>query len=268
MGFKLIAIDLDDTLLGSDLKISEGTKDAIRECTRRGIYVTIATGRMLRAALPFAKELEISVPIITYNGALIAYPYSREVLYHSPIPLEYARKVVTYASRKGLHLNVYINDKLYAEDGYEEAEIYSRTYNIPLIYVDDLTSSLKEEPTKLLSIGEPELILDFKKDLEEELGDNLHLTRSKPEYFEIMNNGVSKGHALSFLTQTLGFKRDEIIAIGDSYNDVEMIEFAGVGVAVGNASAYVKERADYIAPSNEEEGVRWVIKRFILGGDG
>lgn len=267
MGIKLIAIDLDDTLLGRDLKIAERTRDVLRECMGRGIMVTIATGRMLRASAPFAKELGISGPIIAYNGALVADPLSGEVLHHSPIPLEYARGVVAAARRRGLHLNVYINDELYVEDrgeGNEEAEGYSRTYHVPITFINDMIEFLKEEPTKLLSIGRPTPLQDFERELREDFGDLLHLTRSKPEYFEVMNGGVSKGRALALLAERFSLDREEIMAIGDSYNDIEMIEFAGVGIAVANAPDYVKERADYIAPSNDEEGVRWAIEEFLF----
>lgn len=261
---RLIAIDLDDTLLGDDLKISERTKEVIGECIARGIAVTISTGRMLRTALPFIQELEIKAPVITYNGALVAEPVSGNILHHSPLPVECAREVVLAARRRQLPLNVYIGEELYVELITCDVEAYSRKYNIPLTITDDLLLSLNKEPTKLLAIGSPGILLDFERELREEFGHGLHITRSKPQYSEIMKAGVSKGQGLAFLSRYLRVPRGEIMAIGDSYNDIEMLEFAGLAVAVANASDHVKGYADFIAPSNQEEGVRWAIEKLVL----
>ncbi|SJZ42397.1 Cof-type HAD-IIB family hydrolase [Selenihalanaerobacter shriftii] len=266
MKYKLVAIDMDDTLLSDELILPLKVKKVIQEAVDKGIVVTVATGRMYSSTLPYVKDLGLDIPIITYNGALIKEAVSSDVKYHRPVPIDLAKEIVALATEEDWHLNIYLDDILYVNNLGDEADIYERISGIkPVLINEDPVEFLTKPPTKLLIISEnaaktDEILLK----LGSRFRDLLNITKSKPRFVEIMNKEISKGTALSDLAMDLGVKQDEVIAIGDSLNDLEMVEYAGLGVAVANASVELKEKADYITKSNEEFGVAEVIKKFIL----
>jgi len=266
MKYKLIAIDMDDTLLPSGLSISDRTKQAIKSASNKGVKVVIATGRMFSSALPHLKELELSGKAITYNGALVTEIDSTKTIMHKPIDLNSVHKIIDIVKKEDLHLNVYIDDILYVNKLGVEADYYEEISGIkPVLIQEDLSDFVDRPSTKLLIVEENIKKADqIEERLKEELGDILNITRSKANFIEIMNKEVSKGNALSQLVDDLGLKSEEIIAVGDSFNDLEMIEYAGLGVAVANARDKIKERADYITKSNDEDGVAELIEKFIL----
>jgi len=264
--YRMVAVDLDDSLLGDDLNISESNKKAIFEASNRGIVVTVATGRMYRSALPYIEQLRLDVPVITYQGGLIKNALSREVLYHCPVPLEIAMEVIKKTSSDNVYLQVYVDDEYYMEEYNEFSELYRINVGVAGIPVGSLNQFLKEAPTKLLIIDEPSRILEMKEEYESLFGEILHVTISKPNYLEFTHRDATKGKALEYLAGILKIDQKEIIAIGDSYNDISMIEYAGLGVAMGNAQDEVKKHADFVASTNNEDGVAEVINKFILEG--
>lgn len=265
MTYKLLALDLDDTLLNNEFTISPRNRQAILEATRRGIIVTLATGRMFRSALTYARELELDVPLITYHGALVKKAYSGEEIYHRPVPLKEAREITGYLEERGCHLNLYVNDSLYVREDNELTRYYVEIANVEFTSVGDLTVFLKEEPTKMTVINRDEEKLrslwDTFKDRYPEI---ISIALSRPYFLEITHAQATKGQALKSLASSLGIEREEIMAVGDSYNDIDMIELAGMGVAVDNARREVKEAADFITSSHQEDGVAEVVERFIL----
>ncbi|WP_066633414.1 Cof-type HAD-IIB family hydrolase [Desulfolucanica intricata] len=262
--YKLVAIDLDDTLLDQDLKISERAKKAIWRARERGVLVTLSTGRMYRAALPLAQELEIDLPLITYQGALVVNALSGEILQHLPVPLEYAREIIAGIKPLGYHINLYLNDILYVEKKTPESDSYEKISRAEAQPVGDLLKFLQEDPTKVLIIAkEPQLdrlIEEFKP----RFGVNIHITKSKPNFLEFSHPMATKGHALAFLAEKYGIKHEEVMAIGDSYNDLEMIAYAGLGVIVGNARPDVKKHADYVTEALYGDGAAEAIEKFVL----
>ncbi|MDI7247634.1 MAG: Cof-type HAD-IIB family hydrolase [Bacillota bacterium] len=265
IGVRLVAIDVDFTLIGSDLKISERTRAAIRAAAEAGCVVTLASGRMFRATAPFAEDLGIDTPLITYDGALIKTARTREVISHRPVPLEHAKDVVAYAQHEGLHLNVYMDDTLYVERHDEEALSYMAHAKVGAIAVGDLAAFVKRAPTKLLIITASKEDMDRRlPEFKARFGDRLHVVRSMPRYVEFTAAEVSKGSALAILSRYLGVARSEVMALGDSENDISMLEFAGVGVAVGNAADEVKKAADYVAQGENGDGVAEAIARFVF----
>ncbi len=269
MSIKLVALDLDDTLLDSGLKISEDCVRAIQEVRQRGIRVTISTGRMYRSALPYAQQLEIDVPLITYQGAWVKNSISGEVLYCKPVPRKLASEVIKFFKVAGVHCHSYYNDQLVMESLSEEGRFYSQLAGVEAVLVDDLVARLDtEEAMKIMAISHDEKqLLDMERNLKLYYGDNLHITRSKPYFLEVMHREANKAKALEVIARHFGIDRQEVMAVGDSYNDMEMIEWAGLGVAMGNAFESVKDIADFVTASNEEEGVTEALRRFILGGD-
>lgn len=267
-GIKLVAIDLDDTLLRDDLTISRHSREVLREVSRRGVALTLATGRMFASARPYAEMLGFDVPLITYQGALVKHAGSGEVIYHRPLPLQVARRVIEYGREIRAQVNYYLNDRLFVERVTEHGEHYAALAGVPFNKVNDLGDLLEEGlPTKLLVIDKAEDIAERWRSLEGILrkeGLTAHLTRSKPRYLEVSHPEATKGLALRELAGRLGVRREEILAFGDGYNDLEMIEFAGTGVVVANAPEEIRRKADYVTASNNEDGVAAALERLVL----
>lgn len=262
--FKIIAIDLDDTLLDDRLCVSMRNRRAIKRAVELGVVVTIATGRMFQSALPIVMDLEIEIPIITYQGALVKDIRSGEVLLNLPVPAELAMQVVEEGYKAGLHVNIYVNDRLYVDSITEEGKAYAKLAGVELNPVGNLISFLKEEPTKILFVGNPEFLHGLEVELQEKYGDKLYITKSKPNFLEFMHPGATKGKALRVLAQKYDVKPEEIMAFGDSYNDLDMIEFVGLGVAMGNAPEEIKQKADCVTGTNNADGVAQVIEKHLL----
>lgn len=262
MTYKLVAIDLDDTLLKNDLTISDRVKKAIKASIAKGTMVTFATGRMFASALPYALDLNLDLPLITYQGALVKYADGREI-YHRPIELPLAKEVLSFLKPKGLHINVYLNDILCMENITEQGKNYSAMIRVPIHQIS-FPEDIKEAVTKIVIIAEKEELDLVEKELQDRFGDTISNIRSKPYFVEIAHPLATKGNALKQLAEFLGIKREEVIAIGDSMNDFDMIEYAGCGVAMANGIDAIKNIADYITTTNEDDGVAEVIENFVL----
>lgn len=266
MSYRLIAVDLDDSLLGSDQKISEANKRALFAARDKGVHVTIATGRMLDSAMPYIKELNIDIPVITYQGAYIMDTQTEEILVRKLIPREYALKILEEGKKQDLHIQAYNESSYFFEEDNEFSRFYHKMTGIQGEEVEDLFQLLinEEEPIKMMIIDEPSKIAQLNPYFHELYGDVLQVLISMPEYLEFTAKEATKGNALALLGDMLGVSRDEIIAIGDSYNDISMIKYAGMGVAMDNAVDDVKSHAQYITKGNDENGVADAIERFIL----
>lgn len=261
---KLIAVDLDDTLLTGELKVSPRVKAVLRQARVKGVQVTLATGRMYASALPYAEELGIDVPLITYQGALVKSSRSGEVIIYRPLPLVHAREIIGRVRQLGYHINAYVDDRLIVERMSDEGLAYARLSKVELQRVPDLVAFLAQDPTKLVIIAEEEQLDALQGEMTDRYGDRVHVTKSKPQFLEFSHPLATKGRALADLAARLGIKREEVMAIGDSYNDLEMIAFAGIGVVMGNAREEIKARADYITSSNDEDGVAEAVEKFVL----
>lgn len=265
MSYKLLALDLDDTLLGESFAISPANREAIQEAARRGVKVTLATGRMYRSTLPYAGELGLDVPLITYHGALVKTSRTGEEIFHCPVPLDLAQEITSYVEEKGYHLNLYVNDNLYVQEDNPMTRLYVDIAKVVFNPVGSLVAFLQEEPTKMtLIIDQEETLRELWSLFHQKYSGQLSVVQSRPFFLEITHARATKGQALKSLASSLGIAREDIIAMGDSYNDLDMIEFAGLGVAVENARPEVKKAADYVAPSNQEDGVARVIEKYIL----
>ncbi|MCC3375570.1 Cof-type HAD-IIB family hydrolase [Cohnella sp. REN36] len=262
--YRLIAIDMDDTLLNDDLVVTEGTRRALEAAIAQGVHITIATGRMFASARQTASQIGLNVPIITYQGSLIRNLLDGEVLYERSVPLDAVRKLHAYTRERGMHLQTYVDDKLYSFDDGDKLAAYAKQSNIPYIVEPDLDRLPEGNHTKLVIIDEPAKLDEIAPELHALLGEGVHITKSKPHYLEFMHREGTKGHALRFLAGYFGFPLEDTIAIGDAWNDREMIEAAGLGVAMANAVPALREIADYVTLGNNEEGVKHVIEKFVL----
>jgi len=264
MSIRLIAMDMDDTLLNENHQISPATKKAIQLAINRGVAVTIATGRMFCSTLPFARDLGINAPLINYNGAMVRDTVSGKTLFHRPIERETAVAVASFFRERGWYLQKHINDLLYVVEMDENVVYYADYARVEAIPLGNDFYSMPEAPTKLLSLADQPLLDEIKAETEKRWGDHLCLASSRTRYLEMVDVVVNKGEALAFLAGSLGIAQSEVMAIGDGMNDVAMIEYAGCGVAMGNAKAAVQAAADYVTLDNSQDGVAAAIEKFVL----
>ncbi|HOJ76643.1 MAG TPA: Cof-type HAD-IIB family hydrolase [Bacillota bacterium] len=261
---KCIAIDLDDTLLKPDLTISEANKEAISIAMSKGVKVLLASGRMYQSMLTYSNELGMNLPLVAYNGALIKESVTEEVLYHQPVNNLLALEIVTIFREAGIHLNVYLDDQLYMDQLTKWGQTYAKFAGVTPNPVGDVSRLLKaNSPHKMLGFAEVEQIDCIMKKLEKKFGNDLDFVKSKPYFVEILAKGVSKGLALKNLTEKWQIRAEEVMAIGNAPNDLEMIEWAGVGVAVGNADDIVKAKADLVVADHNADGVAEAILMYI-----
>jgi len=265
MSIKLVAIDLDDTLLDSGLSISPRCAADIEKMRQKGVLVTLATGRMYRSALPYALQLGMNIPLITYQGALVKDSLSGEVLYFRPVG-ELATTVMEFLREQGVYFHTYFNDQLCVESDTPEASAYSQLAGVELTFMPDLVEASRYQPAlKIMAISHDIKLLDpVEADLKALFGQDLYITRSKLHYLEIMHRDANKARALQLVAEHYGIEQADVLAIGDSYNDIAMLKWAGIGVAVANAPQMVKAAADYVTASNDEDGVAEALEKWVL----
>ncbi len=261
--YRLIAIDLDDTLLNDELNISDENLEAIKMAVDSGLKVTIATGRPYVSAKRILSGLNIEIPIITFNGAMIVNLKDDTVLYEELLPIPTARKIIKYGRKHDVHINMFIDNNWLVEDVNRYSEYYHTLFGYPPTVVNDLTSHLSKPVAKLILSSEPEIVKHLDQKLRPIFKDEASVFISKPLFLEFVSKNTNKGRALLKLGRLLNIKPQEIVAIGDSYNDISMFECAGLAVAVANANDYVKEKADFITKPNTENGVAYTIKQLL-----
>ena len=260
---KLIAIDLDGTLVHNAREIPERNLAALKRVMAQGVTVAIATGRMHSSAEQFVTRLGLEgTPLISCNGAMVRVHGDAEPLLHVPVPADLAAAVVQHSVEEQLHLNYFLDGELYVTHMDHWARLYqSRTGNLP-IPLGDLRRFDGQSPTKLLIAAGPHEVDALLPREQALFGDRLYVTRSMPEYIEYLNPAVSKGAAVEWLAAHLGLQREQVMAMGDMLNDLPMIEWAGIGVAMPKAEAAVREAADFV-PEHEEEGVAEALERYF-----
>jgi Cof subfamily protein (haloacid dehalogenase superfamily) len=274
MRYRLIAADVDGTLVDDRRKIPPAVREALAEARAGGCHLTLATGRMYASVLPFAEAVRTDVPLILYNGAALVERGTRRVTFRRCLPLVDARLALTLLKRFPLHVNLYAGEGLYIEQVTPAATESMVKDGVQAEPVEDLVAFLHEDPVKLLCIGEPVVLEAFRVAFLVDRarrglpGQPPHLVRSEPTYLEVLPPGVNKGVALAELARQLGIPLDQVVAFGDNLNDLEMLEVAGLGVAVGNAHPDLKASADLVAGTNNEGGMAAVIREVILGDAG
>ncbi|MDD4766368.1 MAG: Cof-type HAD-IIB family hydrolase [Desulfotomaculaceae bacterium] len=262
--YKLVAVDLDDTLLSRDLQVTGRVRKAVAAVRAAGVYFTVSTGRMYKSAVRIAGELGIGIPLITYQGALVKNSLSGEVLVDRPLPLAYAREIIARVHQYGYHLNAYLDDRLLMERDDEAGRRYAAIAGVEAEVVGDLLEYLDRDPTKVIAIAKEPLIDRLKNELDPLYEGKITVSKSKPYFLEFAHIEATKGQALAFLASFFDIKREEIMAVGDSYNDLDMLEYAGLGVVVGNAREEIKKFADYVTTASYGDGVVEALEKFIL----
>jgi Cof subfamily protein (haloacid dehalogenase superfamily) len=239
------------------------TRAAIEATRAAGIHVVLVTGRMFQAVRPYALEVGLDDPVVCYQGAVVAEPVSGRWLRHEPIPLELARETIAVVNEEGFGLNCYVDDELYVAEITPEARQYAGFQHIELHPVGDLLAWLEEPPTKLVVIEDPKVLDGLKQRMLARFDGRLYISKSLPYFLEFASPDVTKAAGLQFVAEHVGFARERTVAFGDGENDIELLEWAGYGVAVANAHDEVKQVADFVSPSVDEEGVAQVLEAFL-----
>lgn len=268
MGYKLVAIDLDGTLLSDEKVIADSTVELIRESHKKGVAFTIATGRMSRGALRYAEQLDINIPIITYNGAIVRSPASGCIYREHKVPATGAIQAVTLLKDQPVLRYVFLEDEVYTDTPHDWTDRYADLLGVEMNFVGDVLELLSVDPTMLVFMVPVMKAVELTEVLKNGLDSQVRITNSTEWFLDVLSAKASKGLALKQLAEHLGIAREEVVAIGDNLNDIEMIEYAGLGVAVANATDGLKSIADYVTDSPVAGGVEEVIMKHILPGAG
>ncbi len=262
---KLVAFDVDGTLVGRDLTISQNVRDAIARMQAAGIAGSLVTGRMYRATLPFARELGFDAPLICYQGAAIIDPASDEVLAHRALENQLVLELVSFAERDRMHLQLYRNDEYYCEARNQYSELYASLSMTEPIVVPSLREAFAYSPaTKGVVIADEPVAARYARRLAEAFNGRANVTRSLPEFVEVLDPGADKGEALRFVVQHLGIDIEQTVAIGDSWNDAPLLRAAGLSIAMGSSPPEVKAICDRVVEDLAHDGVAEAIEKYVL----
>jgi hypothetical protein len=269
---QLLVVDIDGTIAGLSNDIRTPVKQAIAAARSRGVKVAVATGRMYRSALRFHRDIGSTLPLICYQGAWIQDPAAEKRLRHLPLSKQTALQLLDYFEephlRSLLSINFYIDDRLYVPEITEATRLYAARSGIAITAVENLRRDIPGDPTKVLALCQnPEVLDGLLSSMRQRYTPaELYLTRSVATFFEATHPLANKGEAVKYLAEELlGLQPQNVMAIGDNFNDLEMISYAGVGVAMGNAPDGVKAAANWVAPDVEEDGAAAAIEEFVLG---
>lgn len=267
--YNMLVLDIDGTLVGSDKTISEKTREAIIKAQQRGKIVAIASGRSIAGIRKTASNISLEQYggyVIAYNGTTVVNCKTGECIYNQMVPKELVKPVYEAAKRVNAGIVVYNDNtkEMISGNGLNEyIKIDAEACNVTINEVSDFVKAINFPFNKFLLSGKPEHMAEVEKIMAKEFGDRLNVFRSDPFYVELLPRYVDKGVAVEKLVKHLDIQREKVICIGDSYNDLPMLRFAGMGVAMGNAQQEVKEMADYVTASNDEDGIVNVIDKFM-----
>lgn len=266
--YRLIVCDLDGTVLTHDYQLHTAVREAMQAVVEAGIWITICSGRGYQMLKPLLGSLPLNAPVIGCNGGLIFDPFTRQVLYLQPTPLVLAHDVMRLALQERWGMRVYLDDMetMLEFRPTEQPSLVLVRDGIVVGQSNDPVAELQRPPHKLVVYSQsPDSTPTVVMRLQDYVGDRAHVVASNTQIVEIIVPGISKATGMAWLAAYLGVPREETMAIGDGDNDVEMLEWAGLGVAMGNASPAAKAIADWIAPSVEEDGIAVALQRFVLG---
>ncbi len=262
---KLVAFDVDGTLVGRDLTISPKVRAAIARMQEAGVAGCLVTGRMYRATLPFARELEFEAPVICYQGAAIVDPTTDEVLAHAALANEIVRELVAMAERDRMHLQLYRNDEYYCESRNRYSDLYASLSMAEPVIVPSLREAFRYSPaTKAVIIADEPAAAQYAEKVSSAFAGRANVTRSLPQFVEIFDLSADKGAALRFVAQRLGVDIAQTAAIGDSWNDVPLLQAAAIGIAMGSAPPELRAVSDGVVGDLASDGVAEAIEKYVL----
>jgi len=262
---KLVALDLDGTLLNSAKQLTDRSRAAVHALADAGTTIVLASGRMFRDCMePQVAMLGVEAPVICYNGAIVLEPATGEILSERPVAAELVSPLLQFAAETDRTINLYEDDRLYCRRPTKWTELYCGRTGAQPIFRDDLYEWFEgRSSTKVLILEEPPVIEELFVEWKTRMDGQLYVTVTDPEYLEFMNPTANKGWALHSLCDRLGIAHSDSAAFGDARNDLPLIEAAGIGVAMANGRPELHAVADIIAPTNDEDGVAQVIEGWL-----
>ncbi len=263
MKYRLVASDMDGTLLTSDKRISEKNLEAIRRIADMGCMFCLSTGRTVIAVKAYMEQLGLGFPVIAANGAVVAMP-DGEILYEIGMSDESARIIFEYAKQLDLTLCVWSKERLFINREDKYTLHYKKVTGVKSEFIEDFETLVSDGILKMIWYADPERMPELHGFLRENCPSDTGWANSTPRMIEFNDARVSKATAMEFIGKRFGIEREEMIAFGDNFNDLPMLEYAGCGVAMGNAPDEVKAKADLIADTNDNDGVAKAIERLVI----
>lgn len=264
---KIVFLDIDGTLVNSEKKITEATKSALMRIQKAGVKLAIASGRPSKGVVPFADELELNKYdgfIMPFNGCNIINYQTKETVFANTLSMEVVKKAYDTAKEYGLELITYKGDVIISEtDDNPYLLIEARINKMDVEKVPDVYDAIEEAPVKCLILGDGDYLGTIESEVKAKIGAGANVFRSEPFFIEVVPEGLDKAAAIAELIKKLGIEQSETMAFGDGFNDVSMVAYAGMGVAMSNGCDKIKEVADRIAPDNDHDGIAAVINEIF-----
>ncbi len=268
MKYKMIVLDLDGTLTNRDKVITPRTLKALMEAQKRGKKVVLASGRPTYGVMPLAEQLELEKYggfILSFNGGIIMDCSTREIVFQKKLPVESNRRIIELAKEEGVDILTYQDSWIITNNPDNQyAKIESSINHLKLRKIENFAEYVNFSVPKFIMLDDGDYLATVEGKVKASLGKNFSVYRSEPFFLEILPKGIDKAQSLDQLLHALGMDREEMIACGDGYNDLSMIQFAGFGVAMANAVLPVRNAADYVTLSNNDDGVAQVVEKFLL----
>lgn len=264
--YKMLVLDLDDTLLRDDHSISSRNKKLLTEAQNKGVKVVLASGRPTQAMLQYAEELQLATfdsYLISFNGAVVTSMKNNEILFQKNLTRDEIHSLYDFSVTNNVHIITYSNKGIVSETDSEYIDVELNLTGIPHHKVPSFKTEITGSAVKCILLEEPSYLKQVEKKLKAERTD-LSVARSKPFFLEVMPHGIDKAASIDFLAKKLDIEQHEVIAVGNAGNDLSMIQYAGLGVWVDNVTPELRHEADVIVASNNNDGVAEVVERFIL----
>jgi len=264
--YKMLVLDLDDTLLRDDYSISQRTKELLIQAQQAGVKVVLASGRPTPAMEQYALELQLAKYdsfLISFNGAVVTSVRDKDILFESSLTRTEVHSLHDFSVENNVHILTYSEKGIISDTESEYIDIEVQLTGIPHYKVPCFKSEVNSSAVKCILLEHPDYLKLVEKKLKAERTD-LSVSLSKPFFLEVMPHGIDKASSIDFLAKKLGIKQSEVIAVGNAANDLSMIEYAGMGIWVDNVSLELRDKADCVVASNNQDGVAEVIERFIL----
>ena len=266
--YRILAIDVDGTLQNSKKQITPHTRETIIRVQEQGMKVVISSGRPTYGIAPPAEDLELERfggYVLAFNGGEITEWATRRKMYEETLPSKYLPYIYKRVKENGFEILIYHDDHIVTEDANNEYAMFSSSRNrMTIQQVDSFLDAITYPVHKCLIVGNPERLEVFEAKMKDEIGGELNICRSEPFFMEVTPPHIDKAKCLAILLDKINVPREELIALGDGFNDKSMIEYAGLGIAMGNAQQPVKDAADFVTLTNDEDGVAYAIEKFCL----
>lgn len=272
--YRLVAIDLDGTLLDMNKNISQRNKRAIALAIEKGVKIVICSGRVYKGARLYAKQVDSKDPVIACNGAIISENIDGKVIYSNNIETDDCLKVIDICHKYEVYYHIYAGDVMLTEElGFTSLNYFVKNQELPhedrvvIEVVENMADKIKSIQGQVLKCvvvtDDTQLLKRIRSEIEQI--PSIEVISSYFDNIEVMNKGVSKGAALKRLSELLDIPPEEMLAIGDNENDISMLKYAGLGVVMDNGEDCAKEAAQYVTASNSQDGVAEAIEKFVLG---